>query len=115
MNALFIELYLDEDVDVLVAELVRAYGFDVLTARDAGQLGREDEDQLAYAVSVGRAVLTHNRSDFAALAEAYYKTGREHYGMMLAFRRTPYEIAHRLMMILNHITADEMKDQVLYL
>ena len=115
MSELFIELYLDEDVDVLVAELARAYGFDVLTAHDAGQLGREDEDQLAYAVSVGRAVLTHNRADFAALAEAYFEAGHEHYGIVLAFRRTPYEIAHRLLLILNRITADEMKNQVLYL
>ncbi len=29
MNQLFIELYLDEDVDVLIADLVRARGFKV--------------------------------------------------------------------------------------
>ena len=33
MSGLFIELYLDEDVDVLVADLVRARGFDVVTRR----------------------------------------------------------------------------------
>lgn len=29
MNHLFIAIYLDEDVDVLVADLIRAHGFDV--------------------------------------------------------------------------------------
>jgi hypothetical protein len=35
---LFIELYLDEDVDVLVADLIRARGFTIVTTRDAGNL-----------------------------------------------------------------------------
>ena len=38
MNRLFIELYLDEDVDVLVADLLRARGFVATTTRDAGNL-----------------------------------------------------------------------------
>jgi hypothetical protein len=38
MNRLFVDLYLDEDVDVLVAELLRSYGFDATTARGANQL-----------------------------------------------------------------------------
>ena len=38
MNRFFIELYLDEDVDVLVADLLRARGFVATTTRDAGKL-----------------------------------------------------------------------------
>ena len=48
MKNLFIELYLDEDVDVLVADLVRARGFVVVTTRDAGNLGASDLDQLYF-------------------------------------------------------------------
>ncbi len=51
MNQLFIELYLDEDVDVLIADLLHVRGFVALTARDAGQLHKSDAEQLAYAVS----------------------------------------------------------------
>jgi hypothetical protein len=36
VNQLFIELYLDEDVDVLVADLVRARGFRATTAQESG-------------------------------------------------------------------------------
>lgn len=39
---LFIELYLDEDVDILIADLLRGYGFIAETTRDAGQLGSSD-------------------------------------------------------------------------
>ena len=42
MKRLFIELYLDEDVGVLVADLMRSHGFDAVTAREAGQLGKGD-------------------------------------------------------------------------
>ena len=37
MSNWFICLYLDEDVNVLVADLLKARGFDALTVRDAGQ------------------------------------------------------------------------------
>ncbi len=43
MNKLFIELYLDEDVDVLVAELIRARGFSAMTTVEAGQLHNDDD------------------------------------------------------------------------
>jgi hypothetical protein len=36
MSRLFIELYLDEDVSVLVAKLVRALGFEAITTQEAG-------------------------------------------------------------------------------
>ena len=46
MNGLFIDLYLDEDVDVLVADLVRARGFTVVTTQEAGNIGASDRQQL---------------------------------------------------------------------
>jgi hypothetical protein len=52
VSRLFIELYLDEDVDVLVANLLYARGFAALTTREAGRLGSDDVTQLAYAVSL---------------------------------------------------------------
>ncbi len=60
MNRLFIEIYVDEDVNVLVATLLRAHGFVALTTEEAAQRGNTDAEQLAYAVSQGMAVLTHN-------------------------------------------------------
>lgn len=43
MKPFFIELYLDEDVDVLLAELLRARGFKVTTTQESRQLGATDE------------------------------------------------------------------------
>ncbi len=58
---LFAELYLDEDVTVLVATLLRARGFNVTTALDEGMLQPSDAEQLARAVELGRCVFSHNR------------------------------------------------------
>ena len=115
MSTLFVELYLDEDVDVLVAELMRAHGFAATTALETGQLHRDDREQLAYAVRHQKTLLTHNRADFEALALSYFAEGDFHYGIILAVRRTPHEIVKRLLVILNATTADEMQNQVRYI
>ena len=112
---LFIELYIDEDVDVLVAELLRARGFDALTTRDAHHLHATDEEQLAFAAAEQRALLTHNRADFEALHQAYIDDGRHHTGIFIAVRHPAHEIVRRLLLIREAVTADEMQDQARYL
>ena len=115
MNGLFIDLYLDEDVDVLVADLVRARGFTVVTTQEAGNIGAGDRQQLAAAVSLQHAIVTHNRTDFELLAEEYFVSGQAHCGIIIAVRRSPYEIVRRLLLILNHVAADEMRNQLRYI
>jgi predicted nuclease of predicted toxin-antitoxin system len=107
VSGLFIELYLDENVNVVVADLVRSHGFVATTAREAGQLGRGDAEQLAYAVSRRGALLIHNRDDFAA--------GQTHHGIILAVRRPPREIARRLLALLNQVTADGPRGRAQYI
>ena len=115
MSKLFIELYLDEDVNVVVADLLRARGFIAITIRAVGQLGKNDADQLAYAVSQKMTLLTHNRVDFGRLAKQHFALGKTHYGIIIAIRRSPNEIARRLLLILNQTTADEMQNQLRYI
>ncbi len=115
MNKLFIEVYLDEDVDVLIAELIRARGFSATTTVEAEQLHHDDDAQLAYAVAHDKTFVTHNRADFEKRAEAYFAAGHVHPGIIIAIRRSPYEIARRLLVILNNVTADEMRNQVRYI
>jgi predicted nuclease of predicted toxin-antitoxin system len=115
MSNVFIRLYLDEDVNVMIADLLKARGFDSLTVRDVGRLSASDEEQLAYAVSQKRTLVTHNRTDFEELTQIYFNTEQMHYGIIFAVRRPPQEIARRLLVILNQVTADEMENQVRYI
>ena len=66
-------LFADENVDRGLVNALRALGHDVIAAHDVGRANQQipDTDQLAYAVSVGRAVLTNNRWDFHRLHRTF--------------------------------------------
>ena len=115
MNGIFIELYLDEDVNVVVRDLLRAQGFNAITATQAGQGGRTDAEQLAFAASHRRALVTHHRVHFESLALEYFTTGQKHWGIIIAVQRPPEQIVQRWLVILNQVTTDEMENQVRYL
>ena len=63
---------LDEDFPHPVGHELRALGHDVLTPADVGRAGKRipDDQVLAFATSVGRAVLTINQWDFVRLHRA---------------------------------------------
>jgi len=115
VNELFIKFYLDEDVDVLIAELVRSQNFQVISTDEVGRKGKSDPQQLEYAVNRRSAIVTHNRVDFEELAQQYFHENQTHYGIVIAVQRPPYEIAERLLRILNDFTADEMTNQIIYI
>lgn len=115
MTDIFIHVYLDEDVDVLVAALLRSRGFEATTAQQAGQLGKTDAEQLEYALSQRVTILTHNRTDFEGLARQYFEQEKLHYGIIIAVRNPYQEIVQRLLAVLNSTTVDEMENQILYI
>ena len=115
-SSLFLRLYLDEDVSVLVGDLVRAHGFDVLTTREAQNLGRSDGEQLTFSTAHARAVLTHNRVDFERLHTEALHSHTPHACILLANRRaSDFELARRILTLLDRFTADELRNQLLYL
>lgn len=115
MTSLFAQVYLDEEVSVAVAEMLKARGFQAVTTRDAGGLGAMDEDQLHYAVSHQMALLTHNRADFEALHRRYLVADREHWGLIIAARRRPPLLVAHLLRLLNRLTVDEIRNQLFYI
>lgn len=115
MRHLFIGLYLDEDVNVPLADLRRARGFQVTTTREAGQIGKSDGEQLAFASSREQAILTHNRIAFEALGRQYFNEGWPHSGIIIAVRRRPMELLHRVLVLLNPVAADEIENQIRYI
>lgn len=115
MSQLFVELYLDEDVSVVVAAMLRARGFVAATTLETGSLGNTDSAQLEHAIAGEQALLTHNRADFESLAREYLLSGREHHGIIIAVRRPPNEIVRRLLLVLNSTTKDEIKNQLRYI
>ncbi|NQE32334.1 DUF5615 family PIN-like protein [Microcoleus asticus] len=61
--------YADEQFPKRVVEWLRTLGHDVLTVQEAGNANQKipDEEVLAFAVSIDRAILTLNRRHFIRL------------------------------------------------
>jgi uncharacterized protein with PIN domain len=74
-----LRFHLDESVSNAVAVGLRLRGFDVTLSKDAGLLGASDEDQLAYASSMNRLLVTHD-DDFLRL----HSVGIVHAGIAYA-------------------------------
>jgi hypothetical protein len=74
-------LYANENFPLSVVEELRRLGHDVLTTLDAGKANQRilDEEVLAFAIQLRRAVLTLNRRHFLGLA----KNRSDHAGMIL--------------------------------
>jgi hypothetical protein len=114
-SSLYIHLYFDEDVSAGIVENLSTRGFDVLSARDAGALGKSDEKQMLYAVSLRRAVVTHNRVDFEKQHKRFLESGMKHYGVIIAKRRKDAEVVTKLLALLDAVTAEEMQNQLRYI
>ncbi len=64
---LITKLYADEDVPLPLIKALRKLGVDILRAQEVGLVGAKDEEQLVWAIRMGRALLTFNIRDFPAL------------------------------------------------
>ena len=107
-------LYTDEDMSALVATLLRARGLDVTTVPEQATLGKTDREQLEFATSLGRCILTHNRVDFERLHLQYVEEDRQHFGIIVMPQKNAYEVAQRIGILVSALTADEIINQLLY-
>ena len=104
-----IALLLDEDVRPMLGEILRQRGYDAIHVLDAGRAGKSDAEQLAYAVSQQRTILTHNIRHFRLLNERYHEEGWQHFGILLSAQE------RRALRFLGRHTADDVKNNVLWL
>ncbi len=107
---LYVALYTDEDIDGELAAQICANGFDAIATAEAQNLGLADEAQLEFAISRGRAILTHNAKDFALLFDEYWQKGRDHFGIVVSEQLPLGELLRRVLMMLDQIDAEQMKN-----
>jgi predicted nuclease of predicted toxin-antitoxin system len=112
--SIFAALYTDEDMSKLVATLLQSRGFDVTTVPEQATLGKTDSEQLEFATSLGRCLLTHNRVDFERLHLQYVEEERQHFGIIVVPQKDSHEVAQRIGILLNALMADEIMNQLLY-
>lgn len=107
-----VSLYLDENLQTVIAEQLQLRGIDVVTVRDLNTLGDSDDTHLRRAKQLGRVFCTHD-FDFVALAAA----GQEHARIIIGQLRK-HDIGDwvkGLELICATYSAEEMKNRVEYL
>ena len=109
-DSLFIRLYIDADITYKLAQALRARGFDAMAAHEVGMAEASDDEQMAYAATEGRAVLTCNAQDFTPIFREYWSSQRDHSGIIVSEQLAFGEMLRRVIQFLNSVTADEMRD-----
>jgi predicted nuclease of predicted toxin-antitoxin system len=118
LETLFVRLYLDRHIMPRLAVDLRGRGFDVQTTEEARKDTASDEEQLAFATTERRTILTFNIRDFAPLHEAWQKAQRAHAGIIVSQQLGSREyglLLQRMLRLLNHLTAEEMVNNFVHL
>lgn len=107
-----VKLYLDHDISYHLAEQLRTRGYDAVGAWEVGNARLSDSEQLDYAASQGRVLVTCNAQDFVPIYLEWWNGGRHHSGIVTSQQLTFGEMLKRLSNFLESITAQEMRNAI---
>ena len=107
-----VRFYLDENVQIAVADQLRRRGIEVVTALSLEQLGDEDINHLARATAMGYCLCTHD-TDYYQLAGLNI----EHYGIVIGQpeKHTIGDWVKGLTLVHGVYSAEEMRNRVEFL
>ena len=108
-------LYLDEDVRLLLAEVLRQRGYDTIHAVEVKMHGKSDPAQMAYAVKNHRAILSHNIRDYILLAKEYSHKGLKHNGIIVSDQVAFEKLLKRVLKFLYKNSKEELENQFIWL
>lgn len=109
------KLHLNEHISWHLAVQLRNHGFDVSSTTELEMDAESDDAQLAFAVSQQRAIVSMNHKHFGPLHDQYISEGIEHWGIVLSTEEPIPVLRHRLLKLLNTLSAAELKSQVRWL
>lgn len=110
---------LDEDIHPATAPAARKLGLDVVGVHELDRCGPAfpDRDQLRFAASEGRVMVTRNRDDYITLTREFFGTGETHRGLLIIphslTNRHPGRIARALSRWTANLPAGDFGDYVI--
>jgi len=111
-----IRIYIDESVNIAVVEGLKRRGIDAFSARDMGNLGLTDQEQLIFADNQEAAIFSHD-TDFLRIAVRWIKEERTHHGIIYCHQKdyTIGECIRRLKLLATILTPDDIINHVEFL
>jgi predicted nuclease of predicted toxin-antitoxin system len=106
-----LRIYIDESVDVAVAEGLKRRGIAAFSARELGKLGMTDEEQLETATLNKAVIFTHD-ADFLRMAAT-----KNHLGIIYVHQQklSTGECIKRLKVIAEIRRQKEMRNKIIFL
>jgi hypothetical protein len=111
-----IRIYTNESVDVAIAEGLKRRGVGAFSARDTGNLGLTDEEQLVYAGKEKAAIFTHD-TDFLRIGARWMEERTAHHGIIYCHPKS-YSIGEclrKLRVLTSVLTAEDMINHIEFL
>jgi len=108
-------LYLDEHVQLALAEALRTRGVGILTTQEARNIGLHDVGQLAFAAQNKRSLFSYDKRHFARIHYEWMSMRRQHAGIILSDQLTIGLILRRLMKLHFSLSTEEMINRLEYL
>ena len=110
-----IKLMLDEDVQIELANALKAKGVDAVSVQEFGRKGLPDEGQLNFADNNGRVLFTYNIGDFIKLHSKFIRQGRNHQGIIVSKQLSISQALKGLLSLVSALPADEMANRLEFL
>ena len=110
-----IKLYFDEDAPEAIAKALRLRGYDVVTVKEAARRSMTDIDQLKYASSGNRVILTFNVADFCKIHSEFITKGLNHSGIILSKQLPIGVIVKAFLRVLPDITPEKARNNIVWL
>lgn len=109
------KFYLNEDVNVGLAEALKRRGFDALTVRDAKYFGLTDEEQLKFASKQKRIIITCNRKHYIQLHKEFRRRKFFHCGIIISEQLPVGEFLRRVLNLCSSVSTEDMRNRLEYL
>ena len=110
-----ISLYLDEHIQLALAEALRTRGVDVLTTQEAGNVGLSDLGQLTFAIESKRSLFSYNKRHFAKIHYEWMDLKTPNRGIILSDQLAIGTVLRRVMKLYFSLNSEDMKNRLEYL
>lgn len=94
---------------------MRQKGYDAVAVTEVERKGFSDEEQLRYATTEDRAILTHNIRDFAPLAQECANQSIDHSGIIVAYQLSKGELLSRTLVLIESTSAEQLHNTLRFL